>query len=669
MTTTTEPAQPAAGPPDRSASPATESPTAPAPVTDPATAPEPTTEPEPEPATATAPATEPAPAPATEPAPATATTPAPATATTPAPATATTPAPAIVTTPAPEPPPPAPGFAAWYTGPVSPVPPERAAEYRRRGWWREETFLDDLWRHARERPRKLAVAARRVTESRTDTLDYGELVRLTDRFAAALLGLGVRRGDFVAVQLPNRWETVPLIFAAQRVGAVICPIAPVCPEPELRHRLTLTGARVLVTLPDWQGTSPARTATALRDELATLEHVVVVDGPVPEGALSFHDHFTAVPREEHPDSARDLDGLALTADEPFVVLFTSGTTGLSKGVLHSQNTVHSAVRGYVDAFGAGEDRQDWVAAVSTPLVHYSGFAQGVLATVLLGGTVAFQDIRRNEALLDLVERYGATLLYGPPATLADVAAAQRAVHRDTGSLRHVVVGSAPVLKDLADEVHATLGARAHSLWGMSENGPVTMTRPEDPEDWAARSNGRAIDAMETRIAPSGIEGATDPAGRLQVRGASLSLGYHRRPEAFAAELGADGWFDTGDLARDDGRGGIRVLGRARDAIVRDGRFAPMTELEEVITGHPKAAEAALVGLPAPDGGTGTVICAVVAPYGDTGPSLDELHTLLRESGHDPRFLPDRLEPLPALPRTLTGKVRKAELRQRYATPG
>lgn len=555
---------------------------------------------------------------------------------------------------------------------------QRAAEYRRRGWWREETFLDDLHHQARLRPRRLAIAGRRVAESRTDTLDYAELNRLTDRFALALLELGAGRGDFIAVQLPNRWEMVPLIFASIRVGAVIIPISPLCTEEELRHRLGLTEARVCITLPEWSGTPLAEIATRLKDELPSLEHVLVVDGPLPPaGALSFHEHFVARQREEQEGAAVRLDGLALGADDPFVVLFTSGTTGLSKGVLHSQNTVHSAVRGYVDAFGAGEgdgggQGDGWVAAVSTPLVHYSGFAQGVLAGVMLGGTVAFQDVRRNEALLDLVERYGATLLYGPPATLADVAASQRAERRDTSTLRHVVIGSAPVLKELADEVHETLGARAHSLWGMSEAGPVTTTRPEDPEGWAARSNGSSIDAMETRIETSqayGASAAEGAVGRLRVRGASLALGYHRRPEAFAAELGEDGWFDTGDLARDDGKGGIRIIGRARDAVLRDGQVAPMTELEAVIGSHPRAEEAALVGLEAAAGeGPGNVIVAVVVPRGGRGPTLEEVRARVTEAGHDARFLPDRVELLPALPKTLTGKVRKAELRERYATP-
>ncbi|GLY48969.1 AMP-binding protein [Lentzea sp. NBRC 102530] len=508
-----------------------------------------------------------------------------------------------------------------------------AAEYRGLGWWREETFLDDLRAQARERPHKLAIAGRRVTESRTDTLDYAELAELTDRFAGALLSLGVRRGDVVAVQLPNRWEVVPLIFACMAVGAVICPISPICPEPELRHRLALTGAPVFIGL-------TAEIGDRLRDELSTLEHVLEVDG-----TRSFHSRFVAV------DHDFSLEGLAVGADDPFLVLFTSGTTGAAKGVLHSPNTVHAAVRGYVDAYGLDDT---WVAAVSTPLIHYSGFAQGVLAGVMLGGTVAFQDVRRNEVLLDLVERYGATLLYGPPATVADVVEAQRDEKRATPTLRHVVIGSAPVLGSLVDDVREHLGARTYSLWGMSEMGPVTMTRPSAAADRAAFSNGVAIDSMQLRIDLSAVDGESG-VGRLRVRGAALALGYYGREEVFAAQFDADGWFDTGDLARHDGHGGIRIIGRASDAILRDGQVAPMTELEAVIGSHPRVLEAALVGLD-------SVICAVVVPRG-AGPSLDEVRAHLVDAGQD--FLPDRLELVSALPKTLTGKVRKAELRSRY----
>ncbi|GIF02794.1 AMP-binding protein [Actinoplanes siamensis] len=546
------------------------------------------------------------------------------------------------------------------TAPAGVLPDAPGAdEFRRRGWWRDTTFLDDLRRQVRERPHRLAVAGRRVAAARTDTLDYAELAQLTERFAEALHALGVGRGDVVAVQLPNRWEMVPLIFASARVGAVICPISPICPPDELRHRLALTEARICITVPEWSGSPLASIARDLAADLPALAHVVVVDRPDQDGTLGFSGHFVDVARERDPRLPADRQ---LTPDEPFAVLFTSGTTGESKGVVHSQNTIHAAIRGYVDALGLADD---FVAAVSTPLCHYSGFAQGILAGVLVGGTVAFQDVRRNEVLLDLVARYGATLLYGPPATVSDVCASQRDHRRDVRTLRHVVVGSAPVLQHLVDDVREALGARTYSLWGMTENGPVTFTRPEEPEDHAAHSNGRPIDAMRTRIEP--LAGVEPGVGRLRVRGASLSLGYHRRADLYAAEFSPDGWFDTGDLARDDGHGGIRILGRARDAIVRDGAVAPVTELEAVIGSHPALVEAAVLELHGEQGGD---ICAVVVARAARHVELDEIQARVVRAGHDARFLPQRLEHVDALPKTLTGKVRKAELRQRYsARPG
>ncbi|MFE6053653.1 AMP-binding protein [Kitasatospora sp. NPDC056446] len=534
---------------------------------------------------------------------------------------------------------------------------DRMAEYRRRGWWRDETFLDDLRRQAVERPRKLAVAGRRLDEARTDTLDYAELARLTDRFSGALVDLGVQRGDVVAVQLPNRWEMVPLMFACMAVGAVICPIAPVCQEEELRHRLKLTAARVCVTVPEWEGYPLAETINALKSELP-LDHVVVLDGKTPEGAIDFYHHFVSVPWEK--ESMGEVEGRELRPDEPFVVLFTSGTTGFSKGVVHSQNTVHSGVRGYVDTFLL---REDMVAAITTPLVHYSGFGQGVLAGVMLGGTVAFQDGPDHAGLLDLVERYGATLLYGPPPTLSGVATAQQADPHDVSSLRHTITGAAPVLQDLVDELRETFGARTYSVWGMSEFGPVTISRLDYNQDWAAHSHGRPIDSMEIRIDLCHDASKRASVGRVKVRGASQALGYFEQQEAFDAEVTEDGWFDSGDVAREDGRGGIRILGRAKDTILRNGVVVPMAELEAVIARHPNVADAALVGV---TGQTDDPILAVVVAREGIPPTLQDIRAHLRDFGQAPRFLPERLEIVDALPKTLTGKVRKVELRQRYA---
>lgn len=538
---------------------------------------------------------------------------------------------------------------------VSSDAPSLSTEYRKQGWWRDETFLDDLRRQARERPHKVAIAGRRIAESRTDTLDYAELTLLTDRFAGALVNLGVKRGDFVAVQLPNRWEMVPLIFACLAVGTVICPISPICPEAELEHRLGLTGARVCITIPQWEGLPLADLVIGLRPRLPELDHVVVMGGAIRDDATDFEKHFVNRPWEAEPTTS--TDGLALSPDEPCVVLFTSGTTGESKGVLHSQNSLYGAVQGYVCTFGLDEHL---VAAVSTPLCHYSGFVQGVLVGVLVGGTTAFQDVKDNALLLDLVERHGATLLYGPPATLVAVRDTHRADPHDVSTLRQAVIGSAPVLPQLVADLRSELGVRAYSLWGMSEYGPVTMTRPTDDADLAGSSNGRPIAGMQLRIVPL-VPGDSDKAGRLWVRGAAQSLGYYKRNDVFAAHFDEDGWFDTGDLARQDGHGGIRIICRASDAIVRGGQIVPVVEIEAVMESHPQVLEAALVALP---DASDQVICAVVALCGDA-PSLEDLRDHLQATGLPSSFLPDRAEVLDALPRTLTGKIRKAQLRHHF----
>ncbi|QQQ78732.1 AMP-binding protein [Saccharothrix sp. 6-C] len=533
-------------------------------------------------------------------------------------------------------------------------PDDLAEQYRLRGWHRDETFFDDLWRQVRERPHKTAIVGRRLAESRSETLDFKELAGVADRFAGGLLELGVRRGDFVAVQLPNRWEMVALMFACMRVGAVICPIAPVCPPDELRHRLELTEARVLVTIPEWDGEQAAEIAVGLRAELPNLEHVLVA-GRSAVDAADFHDHFVTVPWE----AKHNFDGLALTADEPFVVLFTSGTTGESKGVLHSQNSLYGAVQGYVETFGLDEDL---VACVSTPLVHYSGFVQGVLTGVHVGGKTVFQDVKDNAALTEIIEGHGATLLYGPPPTHADVVESQLADPKDVRTLRQAVVGSAPVLPQLVDALRDVMGARTYSLWGMSEFGPVTITRAKDPRDIAGYSHGRAIEGLEVRIDPTAVAGDGD-IGKLWVRGAAQSLGYYKREDVFASGFDVDGWFDTGDLARGDGRGGIRIVGRAKDAIFKRGRVVPMVDIEALLEGHPQVLEAALVGLPGPDD---DLVCAVLGVTDCDGLDLEAVRTYLRQSAVDEAFLPERVEHVAVIPRTLTGKIRKVVLRERYS---
>jgi cyclohexanecarboxylate-CoA ligase len=515
-------------------------------------------------------------------------------------------------------------------------------KFRRDGWWRDQNFLDDLRQSVAKRPNHTALLAHRA--GRASTVSYAELSRLTDRIARGLLDLGVRPGEFVGIQLPNIMEMLPLTLACIRIGARVSAVNAAYRRREIEFMFTMTGVRVFVTVDRLGNERPARTGL----ELPSIEHVVVVGGDGPEGTLSFEEHLLG--------SGGAPDGKELGPDEPFLVLFTSGTTGEPKGALHSQNTLYAAIRGYQDALGLDDGL---VKITPHSVAHYVGLVQGLLAPLTFGGASVVADVWDPAGYLDLIERHRVTMLYAAPNFVREILEAQRARPRDVSALRHVVSGSAPVPPLLADQVRETFGVGVHSLWGMTENGPVTMTRPDDPPDWAARSDGRPIGGMRTLIRP--IDGRDDGIGSLWVRGPAQCLGYYGRDDLYAKELD-DGWFNTGDLARDDGRGGVRIAGRAKDIIIHASFNVPVADIEALLDRHPRVADVALIGIP--DAAVGERVCAVVVPAGEP-PTLDELRDRLREAGVTGVFWPERLELLDALPRTAIGKVRKVELRKRY----
>jgi len=538
-----------------------------------------------------------------------------------------------------------------------------ASENRQNGWWRDQTFLDDLRRNAQDRPDKpVLIAYRPPDDTKPRVVDYAELARVTDGFVAALVGLGIKHGDVVALQFPNWWEAAPLGLACAQVGARICLLMPIYGRHEIEHMLRRTGARLCITVTEWQGARLADIVADLAGQLPQLDHVVVADTvpgiPHPAGTLSFTEVFRTDPPAGADAAAKEpwSSLIALEPDEPFLILFTSGTTGESKGVVHSQNTLYAGCRAYAEPLGLDSSSVVFVAHTT---MYYTGFVLGMLLPVMLGGTALVQEDWDADIHLDLVQRHGVTAFYGGPHILVDLIAAQRANPRDVSRLRRVVTGGAPIPPHVVEQVDEVLGAEAFALWGMTENGTVTITRSDDPPGWAAHSDGSVVDGMQVRIDTA--SGAGDGSGKLWVRGANQCLGYFGRDDLYAEALDEDGWFDTGDLVRDDGRGGIRVCGRVKDIVIHGGINVPVTDVEGILARHPSVREVAIIGVP--DRDLDEQVCAVVAPAGGP-PELAALRTHLASAGVTELFWPERLEVMDALPRTATGKVRKAELRAR-----
>ncbi len=537
---------------------------------------------------------------------------------------------------------------------------EQAASYRAQGWWREGTFLDDLAEAARLRGDHPAIIAYEERQ-RVAEISYAELAAKVERFASALAELGVERGDVVAFYLPNRWMLTPLYLACHRVGAVLSPVIPALDVRELGIVLRESEARVCVTVDRFNGEDyGARLAEAAPE---TLAHRVVVGDAAASGAIDFEEFFVRTPWEErHP-----LDpGTRLGPDDPALLLFTSGTTGRRKGVVHTQNTLHAAVLAVSRPHRLTADD---VISIPNFATHMAGLTYACYMPVLIHGTCVTQDAGRDmELLLDIIGAHGVTWAYATPAYLVDMISAQRERQRDLSGLAQIVSGSAPIRPQLIAEVRDTLGVPVHALWGMTENGAVTVTRPDDPEGWAAHSDGRAEPFMEIRIDTAGAapEPGRDAAeGRLLVRGASQCLGYLGQREVYEASLDEDGWFDTSDIARDDGRGGIRITGRSADQITRStGLKVSTLEAESVLADHPAVKEVCVVAAPDPKVPGAELVCAVVVPQGDEVPTLADLRTHLAEEKVTELLWPDRLQFMWELPKNSLGKVLRHPLRER-----
>ncbi|MEQ0564487.1 AMP-binding protein [Amycolatopsis sp. NEAU-NG30] len=526
------------------------------------------------------------------------------------------------------------------------------ARFREAGWWRDSTFLDDLADAARDRGDHPALIAHDEAGQAT-ALSYAELASTVARFASALRELGVGRGDVVACYLPNLWLLAPLYLACHRVGAVSAPVFPVVGRRELGHVLEVTRAKVCVTVDKYGGHECAALLAEAAPE--TLAHRVVVGDAAATGALGFDEFFVHTPWEERtpvPEADR------LGPDEPAQLLHTSGTTGRMKLVVHSQNTLYAAVRAVAEPHRLTRDDVISLPGIGTAM---AGLTYGLYLPLFLGATGVVQKQTDDMDLLrDLIEAHHVTWLYTPPIFLVNLLAAQRKEARDTSSLKQIVTGSAPVHPQLSTDVREVFDVELHALWGMTENGAVTITRPDDPPGWAAHSDGSPTPWMDVRI-------DTEPgaeAGRLLVRGASQCLGYLGGQEDYDSCVDADGWFDTGDLARPDGRGGIRIAGRRADIINRpDGMQVSTLEVETLLQRHPRIAEVVLVGYPHPDIPGGSKVCAVVVPV-FPAISLAELHAHLASEGVAKAFWPDRVQFVAVLPKNSLGKVLRGPLRER-----
>ena len=533
--------------------------------------------------------------------------------------------------------------------------PQRRARMIATGAWQDKTIADYLDQAVAAAPDKTALVNYRVASDERIELSYRQLNDLVTRVAAGLVGLGVGKGDVVACQLPNWWQLTVLTLACARIGAVINPLMPIFRERELRFMLAHADTRVFIIPRAYRNFDYPGMVSGIRADLPALEHVLVVDG---EGEDSFEQVLMERAWEAEMDTKALFAECQAGADDIAQMLYTSGTTGEPKGVLHTYNTLFSNVRPYAERLQLGTDD---VVMMASPLAHQTGFLYGVLMPVYLQATAVLQDLWDPRYAVKVAAAEKPTFTMASTPFLADLIDIAPQFPGQLDSLKVFVAAGAPIPGALVEKAAQAVSARVVSAWGMTENGAVTMTHLDDPVSRASSSDGVVLPFMEVRVVDEQRQAlAVGQEGDLQVRGASNFVGYLKRPELY--QVDDEGWFETGDLATIDKDGYIRITGRTKDVVIRGGANIPEVELENLLYKHPAVAAVALVG--APDPRLGERMCAYMTLHdGYTELSLEEVTQYLSGEGVSRNYLPEYLEIMAELPRTPSGKIQKFKLRE------
>ena len=523
----------------------------------------------------------------------------------------------------------------------------RARDWTARGLWRDETVERYLDRWATHRPERTAMVdgAGRCT--------WAGLARTVERVAHGLAAHGVAPGRVIACQLPNWSEFVVVLLAAARLGAVVNPIPPIYRASELRFMLKRLEAVAVVIPGVFRGFDHAAMLAALRPEVPSVEHIFVARGTPGPGMQPFG--VLTDTAWEVREGRRGLPGTDPNAVHE--VIFTSGTTGEPKGVMHTPNTVLASVFPVIERLDLSE--RDVVLMAST-FAHQTGYLYGFCATLVLGATGVWLDVWNAETAAQLVERERVTFTMGATPFLRDLTYVPG--RHDLSSLRVFISAGAPIPRPLVADARARLGCAISPGWGMTENGLVSCVGPRDPDDKVLATDGSPVRGMELSIVDAeGRPAPPDAEGDLLVRGAAQFAGYYKRPDFTRDSHTADGWFRTGDRGRIDADGYLSITGRTKDLIIRGGENIPVAEVENVLFTHPKVAGVAVVGMP--DARLGERACAFVVPKGGEAPTLAELVAWLDAHQLARQKFPERLELVDEFPMTPSGKIQKYRLRE------
>ena len=537
------------------------------------------------------------------------------------------------------------------------IPPRRAHSVAQ-GLWHDRTINDDLERCLAQCPDKVAVTAVQAESGVVTRFTYRELAAMADRVAVGLSKLGVGHNDIVACQLPNWWQFTVTFLACSRIGAVMNPLMHIFRERELSFMLKHGEAKVVIVPKVFRGFDYEQMVEGLQPSLPDLQHVVVVNG---SGANSFEALLSGPAWEQDPQAQAILTQHRPGPDDVTQLIYTSGTTGEPKGVMHTANTVMANIIPYAQRLKL--DAND-IVLMASPMAHQTGFMYGLMMPIMLQESAVLLDMWEPLKAIDLIRAEGCTFTMASTPFLTDLAKNVAESGQAVPTLRTFLCAGAPIPGPLVEQARAVLGTKIVSAWGMTENGAVTLIELDDPDERAFTTDGSPLPGVELKVVDD--EGHALPPGqpgKLLVRACSNFGGYLKRPQWNGTD--AEGWFDTGDLARLDAQGYVRITGRSKDVIIRGGENIPVVEIEALLYRHPAIAMAAIVAYP--DERLGERACAVVVPKPGQSMDLPQLVAYLKEQKIAVQYIPERLEVRESMPSTPSGKIQKFKLREELRT--
>ncbi|MCR6736877.1 MAG: acyl--CoA ligase [Afipia sp.] len=507
--------------------------------------------------------------------------------------------------------------------------PAKAQQYYASGLWGRDTFYGLLARHAAERPDAIALQDGRRA------LSWRELRQMVDGVAADLREYGLVGGDRVSIWMSNRVEAVVMFLACAREGLACNPsLHKTYTCAEICELLTSLSARALLTEPGWGADRAQVDLDAMLVRIPSLKAV-----------------YTP---EAFPASVEEAASPNTDPDKVAYLAFTSGTTGVPKCVMHSDNTLLANGRDLARDWGHGPGT---VLLSLSPLSHHIAWV-GVAQWLVCGGRFVTDDPPAGMNRLDWIETTGATYVLGVPTHAMDILAEQAKLGRKRlGKVSVFYMAGAPIPPSVAASF-LEQGIKPQNVYGMTENSSHQYTHPDDNAEVIVGSCGRGGKAYEVKIFdPNDSDREVGPGeiGQIGGRGAALMLGYFNNQAATEGSFNRNGWFLSGDLGVLDKDGNLRIEGRLKDLIIRGGHNIQPSHIEAIAVRHKDVDRAA--AFPVADDRLGERVCIAVSGSIGSGELLEHL----RANGLSKYDMPEYFLRLEEFPLTASGKILKREL--------